>query len=169
MGFVVIVVNAGAPVQEARLLHGAPALKIDRWVSANAAGLLSSLGADAAAVTGRYGGARRRRCQVWDIFGHWMPGSDVGDADIRRLAGFAEGVVARVEVFAFLTQAEFSVRFHLLCYDPVYLQLVLQQIFLRWHFAIHTQQTLFVWAEGLSGTNISFPAFEKPWHIIDSR
>lgn len=101
---VIVVVDAGASVQETGLLDGASTLKTNRsWVPADAAGhLLASLGADAAAVAGRYGGAGRRRRQVWDVFGNRVPGANVGDADIRRLAGLAEGVVAGVEVLAFL-------------------------------------------------------------------
>lgn len=37
-----------------------------------------------------------------DVLGERVLGADGGDADIGGLAGLGEGVVARVEVFAFL-------------------------------------------------------------------
>jgi hypothetical protein len=67
-------------------------------VAADAAGdLLSTLGADTTIA-----GVGRCRGKVWDVFGEWVAGTDVGHAYVGGFAGFAEGVIARVEVFTFL-------------------------------------------------------------------
>lgn len=93
-------------MQEAPLLDGAAALEPDRpGMPADAAGDLLALGGgDGAAVAGGGGvvGAGRGGGQVRDVLGHGVLGADVGDANVGGFAGFAEGVVARVEVFAFL-------------------------------------------------------------------
>lgn len=94
-------------VQEAGLLHGTATLEPDRArVPTHAAGdLLASLCADAAAVAARCGrvvGARRGRGQVGDVLGNRVARPDVGDAYVGGFAGFTEGVVARVKIFAFL-------------------------------------------------------------------
>lgn len=39
---------------------------------------------------------------MWDVFRNWVFAADLRDADIRGFASFGEGVVARIEVFAFL-------------------------------------------------------------------
>lgn len=86
---------------EIALLDGRATLEADRArVSADTAGdLLTSLGTDAA-TAGRVAG--RGRCEVGDVFRDWVAGADIGDAYVGGFAGFAEGVVARVKVFAFL-------------------------------------------------------------------
>lgn len=43
-----------------------------------------------------------RRGQVWDRVWRGMFDADAGDADVACFAGFAEGVVAAIEVFALL-------------------------------------------------------------------
>jgi len=53
--------------------------------------------------------------------------ADAGDAHVACFAGFAEGVVAAVEVFALLT-----------------LELVLEQVLLVGELAVHAEQTLLV-------------------------
>ena len=37
-----------------------------------------------------------------NVFRNWVARSNAGDTDVRSFAGLAQGVVARVEVFAFL-------------------------------------------------------------------
>ena len=39
---------------------------------------------------------------VRDVFGERVLGADLGDADVGGFAGFGEGVVAGIEVFALL-------------------------------------------------------------------
>lgn len=53
--------------------------------------------ASVAVAVGRHGGG-----EVGDVFWEWVLGADGGDAALGGLAGFGEGVVAGVEVFAFL-------------------------------------------------------------------
>ncbi len=92
-------------LQEATLLHGRAALKADRaWVSADAAGNLLADAGGAASVTDTAGvlGTGGSGSEMGDVLWDWMAGADAGDADIRGFAGFAEGVVARVKVFALL-------------------------------------------------------------------
>lgn len=75
-------------------LNGAAAGEADRaWVSADATGDLA-LGAGA--------GVGRCGCEVGDVFWDGVAGADVRDAYVGGLAGFAEGVVAGIEVLAFL-------------------------------------------------------------------
>lgn len=50
-----------------------------------------------AMAVGRTGGG-----EMWDVFWEWVLGTDGGDAAFGGFAGFGEGVVAGVEVFAFL-------------------------------------------------------------------
>jgi hypothetical protein len=89
-----------AAVQEAAaLLDRTAALEPDRArVAAEAAGGLLALTAnaatDAAVVWGGVAGTRRGCCQVGDVLGHWVAGSDVGHAHVGGFARFAEGVVA---------------------------------------------------------------------------
>jgi hypothetical protein len=92
-------------MQITTLLHGRAALEADRaWVSADAAGDLLADTCDATSIAGATGvrGAWRSRSEVGDVLRDRVAGADAGDADIRGFAGFAEGVVARVEVFALL-------------------------------------------------------------------
>jgi hypothetical protein len=92
--------ETGAAVQEATaLLHGTAALEPDRaWVAAEAAGGLLALSAnaatDAAVVWGGVVGARRGCCQMGDILGHWVAGSDVGYANVGGFARLTEGIIA---------------------------------------------------------------------------
>jgi glucose-6-phosphate isomerase len=89
-----------AAVQEAAaLLDGTAALEPDRArVATEAAGGLLALTAnaatDAAVVWGGVAGARRGCCQVGDVLGHWVAGSDIGHAYVGGFARFAESVVA---------------------------------------------------------------------------
>lgn len=46
----------------------------------------------------------RRGCQMWDVFGQRVTGADVGNANVRSLAGLAQSVVSRVEVLPFLEE-----------------------------------------------------------------
>lgn len=45
---------------------------------------------------------RNRRGEMGNVFWEWVLGTDGGDAAFGGFAGFGEGVVAGVEVFAFL-------------------------------------------------------------------
>lgn len=108
-----------------------------------------------------------------DVLRDRVAGADAGDADIRGFAGFAEGVVARVEVFAFLLVER---RKGLLVWVVglvglvllgsgcgfdggwvrlvrarlgTYLELVLEEVFLGGHFAVQAQQTLLLGAHRL--------------------
>lgn len=69
-----------------------------------------TVGADAAGVAaGRRRGCGARRGgggQVRDVFGLWVLRADGGDARVGGFAGFGEGVVAGVEVFAFLERGK---------------------------------------------------------------
>lgn len=49
-------------------------------------------------------GTGRRGCQMWDVFGQRVTGADVGNANVRSLAGLAQSVVSRVEVLPFLEE-----------------------------------------------------------------
>ena len=53
--------------------------------------------ASVAVAVGRHGGG-----EVGDVFWEWVLRADGGDAALGSFAGFGEGVVAGVEVFAFL-------------------------------------------------------------------
>ena len=80
------------------ILDGAAVLEADRaWMSADASG---DLALGAAAGVGRGG------CEVGDVLGDWVAGADVGDAYVGGFAGFAEGVVAGIEVLALLGDCE---------------------------------------------------------------
>lgn len=96
--------SIGALVQDTAFLGGAAALEPDRArVAADTAGDLVALCASAGSAAGRgVIGAGRGRGEVGDVLGDRMAGADVGDADVRRFAGFAEGVVAGIEVLALL-------------------------------------------------------------------
>lgn len=65
--------------------------------------------ASVAVAVGRDGGGK-----VGDVFWKWVLGADGGDAAFGGFAGFGEGVVARVEVFAFLRNGEVRLRVSLL-------------------------------------------------------
>ena len=73
-------------------------------MSADAAGNLLADASGAASIASTAGvlGTGGGRCEVGDVLWDRVAGADAGDADIRGFAGFAEGVVARVEVFALL-------------------------------------------------------------------
>lgn len=45
---------------------------------------------------------RRGSSEVGDVLRDGVAGSDAGHPDVRGLSGLAEGVVARVEIFALL-------------------------------------------------------------------
>lgn len=73
-------------------------------MSADAARDLLADASGAASIAGTAGvlGAWRSCSEMGDVLRDRVAGADAGDADIRGFAGFAEGVVARVEVFALL-------------------------------------------------------------------
>ena len=74
-------------------------------MTADAAGDLLSLSTGTRTIAGRSRivGAGRGGGQVRDVLGDGMLGTDVGDADVGGFAGFAQGIIAGVEVFALLT------------------------------------------------------------------
>lgn len=73
-------------------------------MTANAARDLLSLGTGTRTVAGRRGivGTGRGGGQMGDVLGDRMLGADVGDADVGGFAGFAQGIITGVEVFALL-------------------------------------------------------------------
>jgi hypothetical protein len=73
-------------------------------VSADAAGNLLADASGAASIASTAGvlGTGGGRSEMGDVLWDWMAGADAGDANIRGFAGFAEGVVARIKVFALL-------------------------------------------------------------------
>lgn len=73
-------------------------------MSAHAAGDWLADASGAASIAGTAGvlGTGGGRREMGDVLRDRVAGADAGDANIRGFAGFAEGVVARVEVFALL-------------------------------------------------------------------
>lgn len=45
---------------------------------------------------------RRSGCQVWDILRNRMARTDIGNANVLRLARFAQGIIARIEILSLL-------------------------------------------------------------------
>lgn len=84
--------GTGLPVQEAALLHGAPALY---------AGPAAEVDVDVAAPA-LAGVANARRRQMRDVLRERVLRAHAAGIDRGCLAGFREGVVARVEILAFL-------------------------------------------------------------------
>jgi hypothetical protein len=66
---------------------------------------------------------------MWDVLRNRVLRTDISDPDIRSFTGFAQCIVARIEVLSFL-------------------ELVLKQVFLGGHFTVETKQTLFIGAQG---------------------
>lgn len=82
-------------------------------MSADTARDLLALCTDAASVPrgcSRVVGTRRGCGQVGDVLGDWVARADAGDTDVRGFAGFAEGVVTRVEIFPLLGVGREGVR-----------------------------------------------------------
>lgn len=159
-------------------------------MSADTAGDLLADARGATSTAGRAGvcGTWRSRSEMGDVLRDRVAGADAGDADIRGFAGFAESVVARVEVFALLRmwKRENGVSWggdladvvwkwkwdsmgerEVVGYDwrgPdwTHLELVLEQVFLGGHFAIEAQQTLFLRAHRL-GWVVS--SSESGWRV----
>ena len=77
-------------------------------MSADAAGNLLADASSAASIAGSDGvlGTGGGRSKMGNVLRDWVAGADAGDADIRGFAGFAKGVVTRVEVFALLCRKE---------------------------------------------------------------
>lgn len=73
-------------------------------MTADAARNLLSLGTGTRTIAGRSGivGAGRGGGQMRDVLGDGMLGTDVGDADVGGFTGFAQGIIAGIEVFALL-------------------------------------------------------------------
>jgi len=112
-------------MQEAAFLHRAPALTAKPREH-----VLTTDGAANLAILRWAGSVAGGGCgEVGDVFWKGVLGADRGDANVGGFAGFAEGVVARVEVFTFL-------------------KLVLEQVLLVWQFAVKTEEALFVCTQG---------------------
>lgn len=93
-------------LQETALLGGTATLETHRaGMATDATGDLMALGARATSiVTGSCGVVRSRGgCgQMGNVFRNRMAGADVGHTDIRGFAGFAEGIITGIKIFAFL-------------------------------------------------------------------
>jgi hypothetical protein len=139
----VVVIQAGLALHEATFFaNRTAALESNRaWMAADATGhgpraahdvadiVVAAAAVDDACTGDRSGGvlgAGGCGCEMGDVFGHGVTRADACDAYVGGFAGFAEGVVAGVEVFAFL---ELSVKtLPSSCYTRVrcsYLELIL--------------------------------------------
>lgn len=95
----------GSLLQETAFLGWAATLESDRaGMATEAAGQLLSLAAGATSIAGGgwVVGAGRGCGQMGDILRNRMAGTNIGDTNVRCFAGFAESIVARIEVLAFL-------------------------------------------------------------------
>lgn len=131
-------------MQEAAFLHRAPALTAKPREH-----VLTTDGAANLAILRWAGSVAGGGCgEVGDVFWKGVLGADRGDANVGGFAGFAEGVVARVEVFTFLERVRrvCEVEEGVAC-----LKLVLEQVLLVWQFAVKTEEALFVCTQGLEG------------------
>lgn len=85
-----------------------------------------------------------------DIFGDGVLGANIGDTNVRGLSGFAQCVVARIEVLPFLSSMEIRMWPTLVkAIRSTHLQFVLEEVLLCGHFAIQAQQALLVRAQRL--------------------
>ena len=66
------------------------------------AATLPRLQLSAVSVAAAVGSVWTGRGQMWDVLGERVLRADGGDADVGGFAGFGEGIVAGVEVFALL-------------------------------------------------------------------
>lgn len=96
-----LLVDTHPSMQETRFLDGASTLPTrDRGTRAHGAGMADRARvavASVAVAVGRHGGG-----EVGDVFWEGVLRADGGDAALGGFAGFGEGVVAGVKVFAFL-------------------------------------------------------------------
>jgi len=94
-------INTRLPIQKAALLHRAPCCNRSQWRAEHR--LLTATNARA---DGPMSAILCRRARVRDVFGDGVFAADLGGADVLGFAGFGEGVVAGVEVFALLQGGE---------------------------------------------------------------
>ena len=80
-----------------------------------------------------------------DVVGFGVLGADGGHAGVGGFAGFGEGIVAGVEVFAFF-------------------EFVLEEVFLVGKFAVEAEEALFVRGEGLRF--VSGPSGRRGWQDV---
>ncbi len=77
-------------VQEATLFY---------WTPARSAWKRSTIGTIGSSIAAAVG---PRRCQVRNVFWKWMLATNGGNAAFGGFAGFREGIIAGIEVFALL-------------------------------------------------------------------
>ena len=79
---------------------------------------------------------------MWDILRKRVLGANRSDTNIIGFAGLGKSVIARVEVFAFLSNVgQLDVRD--LRLNKSDLKLVLEKVFLIWQLAVETEHLLF--------------------------
>lgn len=128
----ILLVHARSSLQQA-LLHGAAGLSMrhsrcQRGAARDATSAMLTVGRAGAGVLLR---------EVWDGVWGGVLASEATDQCVVGLAGFGEGVVARVEVFALF-------------------ELVLQQVFLVRELAVEAEELLFFFGEGLRESDVSW-------------
>lgn len=99
-----LLIHTLTPMQKARFLDRTPALPAGNGRPRTHRARMadgSRVSVTAISIGGGDGG-----CEVRDVFWQRVLGADGGDAAFGGLAGFGEGVVARVEVLAFLGGGE---------------------------------------------------------------